>query len=398
MPTPTSSDHPGYPRAVVVLSSPTKTVRVHVRGLVRRLLLAGVDVRLAGSRAVLAAFGDVVDVDARGIVLPLGEDVRPVLDLAAATTLRAALRAHRADVVHAHGFRAGAVSALAVRSLRPRPALVATWHALPYPGDSGRMALGAGERLVARSSDVTLAPSADLLERAHALGARRARLSPVAAPSVDPPTRSREEVRAGLARELGMDADVPWILTVGRIVPQKNHDLLLGAAARWRGLHPSPEVLVVGVGPAPVVARLRRTITEERLPVRLLGARDDIAALMHASDVFVLTSRWEAPALSVQEAMRAHLPVVSTAVGGVPDVLGDTGVLVPGGDREAFAVEVALLLSDPVRAEAMAEAAGARARAMPDEDDVAADVLDGYAEACAARPTGSRRDPGDPGD
>ncbi|MGJ7442068.1 glycosyltransferase family 4 protein [Aquipuribacter sp. MA13-6] len=395
---PTSDDSRAYPRAVVVLSSPTKTVRVHVRGLVRRLLLAGVDVRLAGSRAVLAAFGDVVDVDARGIVLPLGEDVRPVHDLAAATTLRVALRAHGTDVVHAHGFRAGAVAALAVRTLRPRPALVTTWHSSPYPGDSGRMALGAGERLVARSSDVTLAPSADLLGRAQALGARRARLSPVSAPAVDPPTRPRDEVRAGLARELGMDADVPWILTVGRIVPQKNHDLLLDASARWRGLHPAPEVLVVGVGPGPVVARLRRTIAEERLPVRLLGARDDIAALMHASDVFVLTSRWEAPALSVQEAMHAHLPVVSTAVGGVPDVLGDTGVLVPGDDLEAFAVEVALLLSDPVRAEALAEAAGARARAMPDEDDVAADVLDSYAEACAARPTRPRRHPVDPAD
>lgn len=394
----TSTARPGFPRVVVVLSSPTKTVRVHVRGLVTRLLLAGVDVRLAASRAVLAAFSDVIDVDARGTVLPLGEDVRPVHDLAAATTLRAALHAHGTDVVHAHGFRAGAIAALAVRTLRPRPALVTTWHSLPYPGDGDRMTLGAGERLVARSSDVTLAPSADLLERARQVGARRARLSPVSAPSVDAPAEARADLRASLGRELGLDVDVPWILTVGRIVPQKNHDLLLDAAARWRGLHPAPEVLVVGVGPAPVVARLRRTIADAQLPVRLLGARDDIAALMHASDVFVLTSRWEAPALSVQEAMRAHLPVVSTAVGGVPDVLGDTGVLVPEGDLETFAVEVALLLSDPVRAEALAEAAGGRARAMPDEDDVAADVLDGYAEACAVRPTGNRSDLATPPD
>lgn len=386
------------PRVVLVLSSPTKTVRAHVRGLVRRLLLAGVDVRLAASRAVLASFADVLDVDSRGTVLPLGEDVRPVHDLAAATTLRVALHAHRTDVVHAHGFRAGALAALAVRTLRSRPALVTTWHSLPYPGDSGPVALVAGERLVARASDVTLAPSTDLLGRAQELGARRARLSPVAAPAAAPPAGSRAEVRASLAAELGLDVDVPWILTVGRIVPAKNHDLLLDASVRWRGLHPPPVVLVVGVGPAPVVARLRRTIADAGLPVRLLGARDDIAALMHASDVFVLTSRWEAPAMSVQEAMRARLPVVSTAVGGVPDVLGDTGVLVPGGDLEAFAVEVALLLSDPVRAEALAEAASGRARSMPDEDDVAADVLDAYAEAFAVRAARSGRDPVPPAD
>lgn len=391
MPTPTSRDSPGHPRVVVVLSSPTKTVRVHVRGLVGRLLLAGVDVRLAGSRAVLAAFGDVLDVDAHGVVLPLGEDVRPVHDLAAATTLRSALRSSPADVVHAHGFRAGAVAALAVRTLRPRPALVTTWHSLPYPGDSGRMALGAGERLVARSSDVTLAPSADLLERARAVGARRARLSPVAAPAVDPPSRPRDEVRAALARELGTDAAVPWILTVGRIVPQKNHDLLLDAASRWAGLHPVPEVLVVGVGSASVVTRLRRSIAVDRLPVRLLGVRDDIAELMHAADVYVLTSRWEAPALSVQEAMRARLPVVATAVGGIPALLGDTGILVPDGDLEAFSLEVAQLLADPVQAQQLSESAFSRARSLPDEDDVAADVLAAYAEAVEARDPGRAR-------
>lgn len=389
----------GFPRVGIVLSAPTKTVRVHVRGLVRRLLLAGADVRLAGARAVLATFSDLVDVDAHGIVLPLGEDLRPAHDLAAATTLRSALHAQGTDVVHAHGFRAGAIAALAVRLMRSRPALVTTWHSLPYPGGGGRMTIEAGERFVARSTDVTLAPSADLLDRAIAVGARHARSSPVAAPSLEVPQAGREQLRAAFAAELGISAEVPWILTVGRIVPEKNHDLLLDAAQRWRGLHPAPEVLVVGVGSASVVARLRRTIADDRLPVRLLGARDDIAALMHACDVFVLTSRWEAPALSVQEAMRARLPVVSTAVGGVPALLGDTGVLVPEGDLETFAVEVALLLSDPQRAERLAEAALSRARSLPDEDTVAADVLDAYAEAIAlrlagGRQRGSRRPPG----
>lgn len=386
-----SSTPPAPPRVVVVLTSPTKTVRVHVRGLVRRLLDSGADVRIAGARAVLATFADLVDVDAATTVLPLGEDLRPAHDLAAATALRAALRTHRADVVHAHGFRAGAISALAVRLMRDRPALVTTWHALPYPGGGGRMAIRAGEQLVARSSDVTLAPSADLLERAQTVGARRARLSPVAAPSVPSPRRGRDELRAALAEELGIRADVPWILTVGRIVPEKNHDLLLDAASRWSGLHPVPEVLVVGVGSASVVTRLRRSIAVDRLPVRLLGARDDIAELMHAADVFVLTSRWEAPALSVQEAMRARLPVVATAVGGIPVLLGDTGVLVADGDLEAFSLEVAQLLADPVHAQQLAEAAHGRARSLPDEDDVAADVLAAYAEAIAVRdPDGAR--------
>jgi glycosyltransferase involved in cell wall biosynthesis len=233
---------------------------------------------------------------------------------------------------------------------------------------------------------VTLAASDDLRERAERLGARAVRTCPVAAPRLPAPVRPRGAVRARLADEVGVRPDVPWVLTVGRIVPEKDHDTLLAAAERWRGLHPRPEVLLVGVGPAPVVARLRRQIAEQELPVRLLGARDDIGDLMHASDVFVLTSRWEAPALSVQESMQAGLPVVATAVGGVPDVLGDTGVLVPAGDREAVAVEVALLLADPGRARALSEAARTRAASLPDEDDVAAAVLAGYVDARGRRP------------
>ncbi|MFC5381784.1 glycosyltransferase family 4 protein [Aquipuribacter nitratireducens] len=379
-------------RVVVVLSSPTKTVRTHVRGLVVRLLDAGVDVRLAAPRAVLASFGDLVDVTARGTVLALGEETRPAHDLVAATTLRRLLRGHRTEVVHAHGFRAAAVAALAVRLLPRRPGLVTTWHALPYPETATRLVVTWGERVVARTSDVTLCASRDLLARAVAVGARRARTTPVAPPDVPAPAEPRPVLRARLARDLGIRADVPWVLTVGRIVPEKNHDMLMAAAERWRGLHPQPEVLVVGVGSAPAVQRLRRHIRDRGLRVRLLGARDDIADLLHAADVFVLTSRWEAPALSVQEAMRAGLPVVATAVGGVPDLLAGTGVLVPLDDREAFAVEVALLLSDPERAGTLAAAARARARDLPGEAEVAADVLAAYAEARRAR--GGRRHAG----
>lgn len=373
-------------RVALVLSTPTKTVRSHVRGLLVRLLAAGADVRLVGPRAVLAAFADLVDVRTHATVLPLGEDTRPLHDLAAAGVLRAAVRQHDVDVVHAHGFRAAAVAALALRLLRRRPALVTTWHGLPVPLTGRPLTVRSGARLVARSSDVTLATSAELRERAERLGAVEVRTSPVAAPRVPGPREPRALLRARLAEELGVRPEVPWVLAVGRIVPEKDHATLLAAAARWRGLHPAPEVLLVGVGPAALVARLRRQIADERLPVRLLGARDDVADLMHAADVFVLTSRWEAPALAVQESMQAGLPVVATAVGGVPDVLGDAGVLVPAGDREAVAVEVARLLADPERADRLAASGRARAGSLPDEDEVAVAVLAAYADALRRRP------------
>ncbi len=372
-------------RVLLVLSSPTKTVRAHVRGLLSRLVAAGVSVRLAAPPAVLGSFADLIDVDALGTVLPFGDATNPVRDLGTSSVLRGTIAQYGIDVVHAHGFRAGVVCAVAVSALRRRPALVTTWYSVALAAGPHRLGIAAGERVAARAADVTLAPSRDVLARATALGARRARLSFLAAPGRPAPTRSRNQLRAELARELGLDQARPWVLAIGRIVPQRNHDLLLAAAARWRSLYPSPEVLVVGVGPPAVVSGIERQIAEEDLPVRLLGARDDIGDLLAAGDVYVLTSRWESPALGVQEAMRAGLPVVATSVGGIPELVGETGVLVDPDDVEALAGEVAALIADPDRAARLAAAARARVVAMPGEDEVATDVLHAYDEALAAR-------------
>jgi hypothetical protein len=96
---------------------------------------------------------------------------------------------------------------------------------------------------------------------------------------------------------------------------------------------------------------------EER--VRFLGVRADVADILRASDVFVLSSRWEGNPMSVMEAMAAGLPVVSTAVGGVPELVreGETGRLVPSEDAGALAQAMQALVDDPARRQAMGAAA-----------------------------------------
>ena len=93
--------------------------------------------------------------------------------------------------------------------------------------------------------------------------------------------------------------------------------------------------------------------------MRFLGVRADVADILRASDVFVLSSRVEGNPLSVMEAMAAGLPVVSTAVGGVPELVqeGATGLLVPSEDAGALAQAMQALVDDPVRRQAMGEAA-----------------------------------------
>jgi glycosyltransferase involved in cell wall biosynthesis len=112
--------------------------------------------------------------------------------------------------------------------------------------------------------------------------------------------------------------------------------------------------------------------------VRLLGHRTDIPDLLGAADVVVLPSKWEARALVAQEALRGGVPLVATAVGGIPELVGEAAVLVPYGDAGALAAAVERLLDDAVAAKRLAGLGQRRAATWPDEDAVAADLLELY--------------------
>ena len=145
---------------------------------------------------------------------------------------------------------------------------------------------------------------------------------------------------------------------VGRFAFQKNHALLIEAFAQVRSDAPL-YLLLVGGGELEDAVREQVAGLGLESRVRFLGVRADVADILRASDVFVLSSRWEGNPLSVMEAMAAGLPVVSTAVGGVPELVRDreTGLLVPSENAEALTRAVQALVDDPVRRQAMGEAA-----------------------------------------
>lgn len=115
----------------------------------------------------------------------------------------------------------------------------------------------------------------------------------------------------------------PVVLAVGALVAHKDHETLVRAA---EGL--DAQVCVAGEGP------LRAQL--EGRGVRLLGQRPDVAALLARASVFVHPSREEGMGQAVVEAMLAGVPVVATAAGGVPEVVGAYGLLVPPGDPDAL--------------------------------------------------------------
>ncbi|MER6586980.1 glycosyltransferase family 4 protein [Micromonospora chalcea] len=374
-----ASPAPRWPGSVaLVLASSTGGVGQHVRSIAGGLTEAGASVLVCGPAATEEQFG-FTGVGARFTPVEIPASPTPG-DARAVTALRRALAVTPVDVVHAHGLRAGLVAALA----RPTAPLVVTWHnavlAKGLRGAASRLV----ERIVARSVRVALGASADLVDRAAALGAADARLAPVAAPTLPPPGRRRAAVRA----EFGVTADRPLILSVGRLHPQKRYDVLIDAAARWRTRTPAPVVVIAGSGPAylPLAAR----ISAARAPVTLLGHRTDVADLLAGADLAVVTSDWEARQLFAQEALRAGVPLVATAVGGLPELVGDGAVLVPPGDVDAVDAAVRELLDDPVRRAEVGRRGLARAATWPTEADTVAALADLYAELTPQHSAGNR--------
>jgi glycosyltransferase involved in cell wall biosynthesis len=202
----------------------------------------------------------------------------------------------------------------------------------------------------------------------------------VAAPELPPPRRTRAAVRA----ELRVEDGTPLVLSVGRLHPQKGYDVLVAAAAGWRDRHPVPRLVIAGSGPS--YRDLTARIAASQAPVSLLGHRDDVAELLLAADLAVVSSVWEARQLFAQEALRAGVPLVATAVGGLPSLVGDAAVLVPPGSRAALDLAVRQLLDDPAARARYARAGRDRAATWPTSAETLAQVTAVYAEL--SRPAG----------
>jgi glycosyltransferase involved in cell wall biosynthesis len=150
---------------------------------------------------------------------------------------------------------------------------------------------------------------------------------------------------------LGIDQTAPLLGAIGAIVPQKGLVYLLEALSRVRAIVPDVRLLLVGDGPAGHAAALRAAAQDLGIDDAILHLerRTDVPELLAALDVFVSASLDENLPQSVLEAMAAGIPVVATAVGGVPECVSaeETGLLVPPADGRALAAAIVRLLDDP---------------------------------------------------
>jgi glycosyltransferase involved in cell wall biosynthesis len=194
--------------------------------------------------------------------------------------------------------------------------------------------------------------------------------------------------RAAWRAQEGLDPDAVVFTSVGRLEPQKNPFLLMRAFAELRD--PRARLLLAGSGSLAdsVAAWVRVHGLDHR--IHLLGLRNDVSACLAASDIFVLASDWEGHPLAVMEAMTAGLPVIATAVGGVPELVGNgiQGVLVPRGEGGPLTVAMELLTEDAAKRRSMGDAARQRARTEFSVDRMVHSYADFYSTAVAAAAEG----------
>ena len=373
-------------------------VRAHIRQVSQLLAKDGHQVLLAGPSNVISPAPDAVggaclrtyqiDIGAR----PSGADLKALRQLKqlAATV----------EVIHAHGLRAGALAVLAAKRLpaAKRPRVVVTLHNLPVGSAPTRLVGKALHLVVVKGADYVLTVSPDLLEKAKQLGLKAGEIAVVPAParslsdctgtassetdfgttaSLDPASGPGAGSGPGIGSGSGVDAGsgcassseasfgaAPCLLTVARLAPQKGLDLLLEAATLIKQCGIDFTWLVAGDGP--LKAQLNQQIATAALPVKLLGRREDIGALLSQADVVVQTSYWEGQPLTLREAMQAGRAIVATDVGGSAYTLAGCGQLVEP-QAGPLADAVVAVISDPKRRETLEAASRAAVAKIPGE-------------------------------
>ena len=308
---------------------------------------------------VLAAHGSGPLTDAASAAgvrfVPLRHVRRPISpwqDLRGLLELHRLCRRERPDILHTNSSKAGVLGCLA-GFLAGVPVRVFTahgWAFMAFSGTKARFYLWT-HRLIRRLATRIVCVAEQELALGVAVGACSVERSVVIYNGID----------VGAAIQARPDGDPPVVVTVGRLKAPKDYATLVQALGRLQA--GSFRAVLIGGGPdRPLV---EEAIREHGLEtgVELLGERDDVPEQLAEADVFALSSTSEGLPLSVIEAMAAGLPVVATAVGGVPELVveGETGLLAPARDPEALAQALGQLLDDRGLRERLGEAGRARA-------------------------------------
>ena len=259
------------------------------------------------------------------------------LDLSVPARIRDLVRSVKADVVHAHGYKADLYAWAALRT-RTIP-LVSTCHTW-YDNSTLLRAYGALDRYILQRFAAVIAVSDEVRQRLLSSGVAPERVTLIPNGIETRPFSSISPKPAPAAPLL--------VGLVGRLSQEKGVDLFVRAAAHLLKDHPETRFQIIGDGPdRPALEHL---ITNLGLATRvtLLGRRENMPEVYASLDILVSASRQEGFPITLLEAMASALPILATSVGEVPSLIhpGETGLLVPPNDVDALVSGLRTLIAD----------------------------------------------------
>ncbi len=297
------------------------------------------------------------------VCVPKSTDVKLIelkMDKASTSFVRTYLKARQLindfnpDIVHSHMVHANLFARL-LRLSTAIPRLICTAHSSNEGSRLRMLAYRVTDSLCDLSTNVSQDAVDESVERGAAPQGRIIAMhNGVNTASFHFDQTKRDQLRPLFCAT----PDIPLILAVGRLTAAKDYPNLLQAFAALPSMYASAQLVIIGTGEEEnSLKQLADTITiADR--VHFLGLRRDVSDWMSAADVFVLSSAWEGFGLVVAEAMASERIVVATDCGGVKEVIGDCGILVPAKNSLALAegIKQALTLESTERT-AMARAA-----------------------------------------
>jgi len=279
----------------------------------------------------------------------VGLDRQPGLDWSVARRIRQAIARYRIDLLHAHQYTPFFYASVA-RRFSAKPPVLFTEHGRHYP-DARRFKRVIANKFLLRPHDRVTAVGRFVKQALIDNEGVSSNRIQVIHNGVDPTQfddPNPAQARVAIREKLGITPDQPVILQVARFHPVKDHTTAIQAVAC--AAKQVPNLLLLLAGDGQDQPKIQSLVNELNLTqhVRFLGVRQDIAQLMIAADVFLLSSLSEGVSVTLLEAMASSLPVAATAVGGNPEVVEDgrTGLLSPRQDPISLGNNLVRLLND----------------------------------------------------
>lgn len=290
---------------------------------------------------------DEVAGDVAAIRIPgLGRSVSPFRDLSAFFLLMKEIKKYKPDVIHTHTAKAGVLGRLAGLIARPQSKRIHTFHGHllhGYFSSSKTRLVVLLEKVLGlityRFIAIGNVVKNDLVRAGIALDYKFE--------VIYPGLQELDKYLPSDARSaLGLDPSKKYLVFVGRLTTIKRPDRLIDLARFLKDNQPDSWLLIAGAGE--LLETLSAQVENEFLPVTFLGWRKDIGTILSASDVAVLCSDNEGIPLTLIQASQAGLPIVSTDVGSVSDIVvnGTTGLLIEASSK-GLIQGVSTLLNDP---------------------------------------------------